>query len=89
VLGKGHTLLDLSIADAIGHHRVVDAGEPPGNDGVVASFPSPEGETLTLVRTGASDGARPGRPASLEEVVIGHMAHARRREQHRPDGAAA
>ncbi|HEY7737088.1 MAG TPA: ABC transporter ATP-binding protein [Candidatus Limnocylindrales bacterium] len=89
VLGKGHTLLDLSIADAIGHHRVVDAGEPPGNDGVVASFPSPEGETLTLVRTGASDGARPGRPASLEEVVIGHMAAARRREQHRPDGAAA
>jgi ABC-2 type transport system ATP-binding protein len=89
VLGRGHTLLDLSIADAIAHHRVIGGPADAPGDGVVASFPSPDGETLTLVRVGDATTGSEGRPATLEEVVIGHMAAARRREQHRPEGVAA
>jgi ABC-2 type transport system ATP-binding protein len=77
VLGGGHTLLDVSIAGAIAEHRVVDmtggATAPP--DGLVGSFPGPAGERLSLVRADASAG---GRPATLEEVVLGHLAAARR-----------
>jgi ABC-2 type transport system ATP-binding protein len=84
VLGKGHTLLDLSISEALAHHRVVE-GPPTGQllgDPLVGSFPSPGGEPLTLIRVPAAqplaaDGQKPGRPATLEEVVIGHMAAGR------------
>jgi ABC-2 type transport system ATP-binding protein len=86
VLGKGHTLLDLSISEALAHHRVIE-GTPGGSiasDGLVGSFPSPGGEPLTLVRVPgaqslATDGPAAGRPATLEEVVIGHMAAGRLR----------
>jgi len=79
VLGAGRTLLDLSIAGAIAEHRVIDAADgdavapPPGS--VVGSFPGPAGEKLSLVRGDESVG---GRPATLEEVVLGHLAAARR-----------
>jgi len=46
------------------------APRPVGAD-VVGSFPAPDGEPLTLVRGGG------GRPATLEEVVIGHLAAGR------------
>jgi ABC-2 type transport system ATP-binding protein len=90
VLGAGRTLLDLSIAGAIAEHRVVDItgaaeatggaapGAEPGTvplDGVIGSFPGPAGERLSLVRTG-SDAI--GRSATLEEVVLGHLAAGRR-----------
>ena len=87
VLGKGHTLLDLSIADALAHHRIVE-GSPAeaaivaGGESVVGGFPAPAGEPLALVRVRAvADVAAPpiGRPATLEEVVIGHLAAGRRR----------
>jgi ABC-2 type transport system ATP-binding protein len=94
VLGTGRTLLDLSIAEALAHHRVVEgsplvadaaagAGEPAGRPGrVVGSFPAAGGEPLTLVRVPVARdiAAAPpleGRPATLEEVVIGHMAAGR------------
>ena len=89
VLGKGHTLLDLSIADALAHHRVIEGSPlaPISTDRLVGSFPSPGGEPLTLIRVpaaqplptgGAIDGrAADGRAATLEEVVIGHMAAGR------------
>ncbi|MEA2520287.1 MAG: type transport system ATP-binding protein [Chloroflexota bacterium] len=83
VLGKGHTLLDLSIAEALAHHRVIEGPLPPTPaDGVVGSFPSAGGDALTLVRVPvaqrlAADGPPTGRAATLEEVVIGHMAAGR------------
>lgn len=80
VLGGGRTLLDLTIADAVAAHRVVD--ERDGHASVVGiavgSFPGPAGEPFLLVR-GAPD---VGRPATLEEVVLGHLAAGRVRPGH-------
>jgi ABC-2 type transport system ATP-binding protein len=78
VLGAGKTLLDLSIAGAIAEHFVMEASGPgegvrPIAGSVVGVFPGPSGERLSLVR---GDGAG-GRPATLEEVVLGHLAAAR------------
>lgn len=76
VLGAGKTLLDVSIAGAIAEHRVIDASDGPAPaDGLVGSFPGPAGERLSLVRGDASVG---GRAATLEEVVLGHLAAGRR-----------
>ncbi len=81
VLGAGRTLLDLSIAGAIADHAVVataDLVAAPAASGVgsvVGVFPSPTGERLSLVRGDAA--AVGGRPATLEEVVLGHLAAAR------------
>ena len=87
VLGKGHTLLDLSISEALAHHRIVEApaaeaAQLAGSDAVIGSFPAPAGEPLSLVRVAvvAPVGEEPlGRAATLEEVVIGHLAAGRRR----------
>jgi ABC-2 type transport system ATP-binding protein len=87
VLGKGHTLLDLSISEALAHHRIVEApaveaARLAGSDSVIGSFPAPTGEPLSLVRVAVlapADAAPLGRPATLEEVVIGHLAAGRRR----------
>ena len=77
VLGGGTTLLDVSIGDAIAAHRVVAAAaldtEPPAGD-VIGRFPGPAGEPLALVRTATAI----GRAATLEEVVLGHLAAGRR-----------
>jgi ABC-2 type transport system ATP-binding protein len=76
VLGGGRMLLDLSIAGAIAEHRVIDAAGPafaPGSGTLVGIFPGPSGERLGLVR-GAGEH---GRAATLEEVVLGHLAAAR------------
>ena len=89
VLGRGQTLLDLSIAEAISHHRVIE-GDVASDGAAVGSFPAPAGDRLTLVRVPVlqpldSVVAAPGRPATLEEIVIGHMAAGRRRSE--PAGA--
>jgi len=83
VLGGGRMLLDLSIAEAISEHRVIDgdmtaeAAEDASEPGIglilIGVFPGPANERLSLVR--AADGR--GRPATLEEVVLGHLAAAR------------
>jgi len=75
VLGGGRMLLDLSIASAISEHRVLDAADDAtrATDTVVGIFPGPAGERLSLVRGG--DGR--GRAATLEEVVLGHLAAGR------------
>ena len=78
VLGSGPTLLDLSIAGAIAEHCVIEAEGPVGTVRAVAGhgrrvFLGPAGERLSLVR-GAGVG---GRAATLEEVVLGHLAAAR------------
>jgi ABC-2 type transport system ATP-binding protein len=81
VLGRGRTLLDLSIDDALAHHRVVPSGDGSATDGLVGTFPTMSGERLALVRVGPSEVAPAaiGRPATLEEVVIGHLAVGRQR----------
>jgi ABC-2 type transport system ATP-binding protein len=87
VLGKGHTLLDLSVAEALAHHRVIEgtaaeAQAIAGADAFVGAFPAPAGEPLALVRTPVLSAAGTpsiGRAATLEEVVIGHLAAGRRR----------
>jgi ABC-2 type transport system ATP-binding protein len=92
VLGAGRTLLDLSIAGAIAEHAIVVTpdGEPspPGDASasVVGSFPGPTGERLSLIR-----GSAPGsRSATLEEVVLGHLAAGRKpRATAANDGRAA
>jgi len=76
VLGGGRKLLDVSIAEARATHRVVGAGaaiESEGGDVLVGRFPGPLGEPLALV-AGAGSG---GRPATLEEIVLGHLAAGR------------
>lgn len=87
VLGKGHTLLDLSVAEALAHHRIVEgtaseAVQAVGLESFVGAFPAPAGEPLALVRTPVvtvADTPAVGRSATLEEVVIGHLAAGRRR----------
>ncbi|MEO8570224.1 MAG: ABC transporter ATP-binding protein [Chloroflexota bacterium] len=78
VLGAGMTLLDLSVAGAIAEHVVAEAPAPgapprPVVGTVIGVFPGPAGERLSLVRGDTRD----GRPATLEEVVLGHLAAAR------------
>jgi ABC-2 type transport system ATP-binding protein len=72
VLGSGRSLLAVSIAEAIAGHRIVDRDDPrPIGAEAIGSFPSATGERLTLVRGSV------GRVATLEEVVIGHLAAGR------------
>jgi ABC-2 type transport system ATP-binding protein len=72
VLGGGRSLLAVSIAEAIAGHGVVLDGDPqPIGAVIVGSFPAADGRRSTLVRGFA------GRPATLEEVVIGHLAAGR------------
>ncbi|MFL5681468.1 MAG: ABC transporter ATP-binding protein [Chloroflexota bacterium] len=74
VLGGGRKLLDLSIAESIAAHRMVDS-RAPGDD-VVGTFMDTDGSQVSLVRAGPGTVPR-GRPASLEEVVLGHLAAGR------------
>lgn len=54
-------------------HRVVEADGPIDAGRLVGRFPDPDGRPLALV-----EGAEgPGRPATLEEVVLGQLAAAR------------
>jgi len=73
VLGGGRKLLDVSIAEARATHRVVDADHAADGGRLVGRFPDTEGKLVALVE-GES---LPGSPASLEEVVMGHLAAGR------------
>ena len=89
VLGGGRSLLAVSIHEAIAGHRVVGRDEPrPISMATVGSFPSASGEQLTLVRADGVGGG-PGRAATLEEVVIGHLAAGRGPRRDRATGKAA
>lgn len=75
VLGGGRKLLDLSIAESIAAHRIVETISAA--DEVVGTFMDVDGSMVSLVRT--SSGSIPqGRPATLEEVVLGHLAAGRK-----------
>ncbi len=76
VLGVGRVLLQASVADAVATHRVAPADDAVGE--VIATFAGPAGERVALQREGN------GRPATLEEIVLGYLASARavpKREQ--------
>ena len=83
VLGGGRKLLDLSIAGALAEHRVIDGSDGPFQIPVVGTFPGPGGERLSLVRS--TNGV--GREATLEELVLGHLAAVRRERRHRSAAA--
>jgi ABC-2 type transport system ATP-binding protein len=88
VLGGGRVLLDLSIADAIADHRVVDAALVLPTWPVVGTFPAATGERLSLVAA-ARTVTLFGRAATLEEVVLGHLAAGRRPVHAEPGQEAA
>jgi ABC-2 type transport system ATP-binding protein len=69
VLGVGQVLLQASVSEALNAHRVAGAAEAVGP--VVATFAGPSGERLSLQRDGD------GRPATLEEIVLGYLASTR------------
>jgi ABC-2 type transport system ATP-binding protein len=68
VLARGRLALHSSIARAKEEFQTVAAGELEGRE-AIGTFPGPSGEELALVR-----GSSGGRPASLEEIVLGHLA---------------
>jgi ABC-2 type transport system ATP-binding protein len=69
VLGVGRVLLQSSVAEALATHRVAAADEAAGD--VIAAFAGPSGERVALRRDGD------GRPATLEEIVLGYLASTR------------
>ena len=69
VLGVGRVLLHSSVLDARATHRVSLADDAVGE--VIASFAGPAGERTALQHDGN------GRPATLEEIVLGYLASAR------------
>jgi ABC-2 type transport system ATP-binding protein len=77
VLGGGRKLLDLSIAESLAAHRLVDV--PTTADEVVGAFIGADGASAALVRSASGGAASRGRPATLEEVVLGHLAAGRER----------
>jgi len=87
VLGGGRKLLDVSMEEARAVHRVEDGDGPIEASRLVGRFPDQEGTLRALVR----DATGPGRPATLEEVVLGHLASGRRTRTAEPrrNGEAA
>ncbi len=80
VLAAGRVLLDLSVARAVEAHHVVEADVGPGTPSSMATvgvFPGPDGRAFALIERG---GGHDGRPATLEEVVLGHLAAGRDRD---------
>lgn len=74
VLGDGRLLLDSDVAGAKRAFKTVPAAVL-GRQPAIGTFAGISGELLALVHGGAA-----GRPASLEEIVLGHLAAARTRQ---------
>jgi ABC-2 type transport system ATP-binding protein len=68
VLARGHLALHASIAAAKEMFQTVSVSDLDGEQ-TVGRFPGTSGELLALVR-----GVSGARPASLEEIVLGHLA---------------
>jgi ABC-2 type transport system ATP-binding protein len=71
VLARGRLALHASIGAAKETFQTLSVSELDGRP-AVGTFPGPGGEPLALVR-----GTQTGRSASLEEIVLGHLAAAR------------
>lgn len=72
VLAGGSLALESAIPDAMRRFRTVEGMAVSGMR-LVGSFSGPTGEGIGLV-----DGGEMGRPATLEEIVLGHIASGRR-----------
>lgn len=74
VLGVGRVVLNLSVADALATHAVaLDDSAPGGPE--IGGFRDTDGSRLTVL---AASGSTAGhRPASLEEVMLAHLAATR------------
>lgn len=75
VLADGHLVLATSIAEARSRFSIA-SGDQQGGQVVVGAFSDPSGKLIALI-----DGVGVGRPATLEEIVLGHMAAARTRQR--------
>lgn len=75
VLADGRLVLSDGVAAARERYRTLPAEELDGQVGV-GGFAGPDGAPMTLVEGGAL-----GDPASLEEIVLGHLAAARAHQQ--------
>lgn len=73
VLADGRLVLDAAVASAKQEYRTVAASDVDRHV-AIGTFTGPVGEPLALVRDQSV-----GRPASLEEIVLGHLAAARTR----------
>ena len=73
VLVGGRLALDTSVDAAKSEYRTVSTSELNGR-AEIGSFAGPAGESLALVHDQTI-----GKPASLEEIVLGHLAAARSR----------
>jgi ABC-2 type transport system ATP-binding protein len=71
VLGYGRIILDSSIELAKAGYSTIRASELAGQD-AVGFFSGPRGEQLALIRSAG------GGNATLEEIVLGHLASVRR-----------
>jgi ABC-2 type transport system ATP-binding protein len=71
VLTHGRLALATSLAEAVATFRTMAADQLNGKP-AVGTFSGPGGEALALVR-----GETGGHPATLEEIVLGHLAMAR------------
>jgi ABC-2 type transport system ATP-binding protein len=71
VLADGRLALSTSIAEARSRFSVA-VGRPTNGQVVVGEFSDPNGQAVVLVAGGDI-----GRPATLEEIVLGHLAAAR------------
>lgn len=71
ILAEGRSVLESSAATARNAFRIIADGNPDGHE-VVGAFQASSGEPLALVR-----GSQAGRPATLEEIVLGHLAASR------------
>jgi ABC-2 type transport system ATP-binding protein len=79
LLASGRLLLDASVADVLERFDCVPATDPK-RDRAIGTFAGPDGQSISLVPSEPG-----GRRASLEEVVLGHLAAGRGRAP----GAAA
>jgi ABC-2 type transport system ATP-binding protein len=71
VLAGGTVVLNMTIEDAMNKFRTVAAVEQKGT-AIIGAFAAPDGEPLAL-----TDVPTVGRPASLEEIVLAHLASVR------------
>ncbi len=75
VLNDGRLVLDSPIAEAVRAYVTVAANELAGRP-AIGTFAGTDGDLLALV---AADST--GRPATLEEIVLGHLAAGRTQTQ--------
>ncbi|HEX5589770.1 MAG TPA: ABC transporter ATP-binding protein [Candidatus Limnocylindrales bacterium] len=76
VLGFGRVLLHVTVAEALGGHRVAPDGTVDA-PGLVALFPDRAGAFHALVRNAASVDVAATRPATMEEIVMGYLSAGR------------